>query len=71
MVHGLIRVRGHGPVTTFEFTIPFPDMLEAARPFMQTHFGPLMGCRFNNIQTGESRGALFQELAGLGVRGRT
>lgn len=65
MVHGLIRVRGHGPVTTFEFTIPFPDMLKAARPFMQKHFGPLMGCRFNNLRTGESRGGMFMDLDDL------
>ncbi len=65
---GLIRVRGHGVTTTFEFTMPFPDMLQAVRPFMQEHFGPFMGCRFNNLRTGEVWGSLFQDLETLAAR---
>lgn len=59
---GLIRVRGHGVATTFEFTIQIPDMLQAVRPFMLENFGPLMGCRFNNLRTGEAKALLFKDL---------
>jgi len=51
---GLIRVRGHGVVTTLEATLPFITVLEAVLPFMYQHLGPWMTCRFNRVDTGES-----------------
>jgi len=60
---GLMRVRGHGAVTTFEFTSSTVDALRAAQPFMRANFGPFMGCRFNNVATGESFGGLFRDIS--------
>ena len=63
MRHGLMRVRGHGAVTTFEFTIAVEDALRAAQPFIRANFGHFMACRFNNAATGESFGGLFRDIS--------
>ena len=54
MDSGLIRARGHGASTTFEFTIPWEQAVRGARKFMSENFGPNMQCRFNCLSTGQS-----------------
>jgi hypothetical protein len=62
---GFIRMRGHGAVVTFEFTIPLETAIQAVAPFMAQHFGPMTGCRFNDLHTGRSFGANYEELGHL------
>jgi hypothetical protein len=59
---GFIRVRGHGQSTTFEFTLPMETAIMATVPFMEQHFGPLSGCRFNDLKAGKSLGIAYGEL---------
>lgn len=68
MGKGLMRVRGHGVVTSFEFTAPLEEALRAAQPFMRAHFGAYMACRFNNVTSGESCCGLFRDLDHLAGR---
>jgi hypothetical protein len=56
---GLIRMRGHGAEVTFEFTLPMEVAIRAVTPFMQAQFGPMTGCRFNNLRTGHTVGFLY------------
>ena len=63
MTAGLIRVRGHGVWTTFEARIPIPQMISTGATFMAANFGPLMGCRFNDLETGASWEGLYRDLA--------
>ena len=73
MTAGFIRVRGHGASVTFEFTLPIAEAIEAVRPFMDQHFGPLTGCVFNNLATGSflaiGHGALQLLLERQGAQG--
>jgi hypothetical protein len=62
---GFIRMRGHGAVVTFEFTIPLETAIQALAPFMVQHFGPMTGCRFNDLHTGRSFGATYEEVGRL------
>ena len=64
MEGGFIRVRGHGSSVTFEFTLPTEVAIGAALPFMAENFGPLTGCRFNNLGTGERFGTTYESLPG-------
>jgi hypothetical protein len=54
MGQGLIRVRGHGSWTTFEFTIPWEQAIRGALRLMDETFGPAMTCRFNSLSSGQS-----------------
>jgi len=60
---GFIRVRGQGASTTFESRLPMEQAIRVASRFMAENLGPLMGCRFNNLDTGESWGAGFDLIA--------
>ena len=62
MEAGFIRVRGHGPSVTFEFTVPTRAAMTAALPFMALNFGPLTGCVFNNLGTGERVSLTYEAL---------
>ncbi len=62
MAAGFIRVRGHGASVTFEFTIPTESAIETAMPFMAQNFGPLTGCIFNNLMTGQRFGLAYEAL---------
>lgn len=62
MEDGFIRVRGHQAITTLESTLPTETAIRAALPFMADQFGPRMGCRFNDLATGEAFGAFFDAI---------
>ena len=59
---GFIRVRGHGSSVTFEFTLPMVQAIQAAGPFIEACFGPMTGCRFNDLKTWKSLGIAYGEL---------
>jgi hypothetical protein len=59
---GFIRARGHGAEVTCEFTLPTERVIQAVTPFMEAHFGPMTGCRFNNLCTGQAVGFLFGDM---------
>ncbi len=62
MSHGFIRVRGHGSLCTFEFTLPTMEAIHVAAGFMEEHFGPMMLCRFNDIAKTESFESTYGKL---------
>jgi hypothetical protein len=39
--------------------------MQAVAPFMAQHFGPMTGCRFNELHTGRSLGTTYGELGHL------
>ncbi len=59
---GFIRVRGQGASITFEFTMPMDQAIRAAGPFMEAWFGPMTGCRFNDLKNWQSLGIAYGDL---------
>ena len=59
---GFIRMRGHGESVTFKFTLPIETAIKAVSPFMGQNFGPLTGCRFNDLKTGKALGIAYGDL---------
>ena len=47
---------------TFEFTLPMETAIGATVPFMEQHFGPLTGCRFNDLKAEPSHAIAYGEL---------
>ena len=62
MQHGFIRLRGHGESATFESTLPLMDMVRASQKFMTDNFGPLTGCRFNDLARGKSFSCTYAQV---------
>jgi hypothetical protein len=62
MEAGFIRARGHGAEVTFEFTLAMETALRAVAPFMSQNFGPMTGCRFNDLETQEALGIAYRDL---------
>lgn len=56
MNEGLVRIRGHGNLISFEFTYDTRKVLHAVEDFLDKVFlaGPMSTLRFNNIRTHES-----------------
>jgi hypothetical protein len=61
MAHGLIRARGHGSSITFEFTIPAPEAIQGAMPFLTDVAGPHTFCSFTNLGTQGSVGFYWKD----------
>ena len=51
---GGIRMRGHGDVVVFEFTVDYRVALSACRGVLTQIAGPLTRCRFNSLSTNET-----------------
>ena len=54
MAAGGIRMRGHGDVVVFEFTVDAKAALPACRGVLTQIAGDLTWCRFNNLSTSET-----------------
>jgi hypothetical protein len=61
MDHGFLRVRGHGSHISIEFTADTKDALWAAWEWLQKVAGPYTNVLFNNLRTGESTSATYQD----------
>ena len=54
MAAGGIRMRGHGDVVVFEFTVDYGVALSACRNVLRQIAGELTLCRFNSLSTNET-----------------
>src|SRR5208282_2757149 len=61
MAAGGIRMRGHGNVVVFEFTIGTKQALDACKDILSTIGGDFLLCRFNNLTSGECLELLYRD----------